>query len=239
MLKLGVNIDHVATLRQARREKFPRPALAAKEAEAGGADGITVHLREDRRHIQDHDLVEIRRACDLPLNLEMALNAEIVKIALRFKPDKICFVPERRQEITTEGGLNLKGHEGRFPSVIKAFRKKKIEVSLFIDPAVKPIEIAAKAGADAVEIHTGAYARARKNRRDSELNRIRKAASLAQRLGLKVHAGHGLDYDNVGALVKVPEIEEVNIGFSIIARALFVGLRQAVNEMKQLMVFDP
>ena len=235
MLRLGVNLDHVATLRQARREKFPSPALAAKEAQAGGADSITVHLREDRRHIQDHDLFEIRRACDLPLNLEMALTPEMIQMALDFRPDKVCFVPERRQELTTEGGLNLRLSQGRLPGVIRKFKEKKIEVSLFLDPAIQALETAARAGADAVEIHTGAYARATGKRRRSELERVCKAASLAGRLGLKVHAGHGLDYANVRRIAKIREVEEVNIGFSIIARAVFVGLRQAVREMKQLL----
>lgn len=235
MPKLGVNIDHIATLRQARREKIPSPARAAREAQAGGADGITIHLREDRRHIQDHDLLEIRRVCGLPLNLEMALDPGIIQIALRFKPDKVCFVPERRREVTTEGGLDLKRFENQFPAVIQKFKKQKVEVSLFIDPVVRQIQIAANAGAHAIEIHTGTYARAKGPGRRAEIDRIRKAALLAHRLGLKVHAGHGLDYANVPALLGIPEIKELNIGFSIIARAVFTGLRQAVNEMKRLL----
>lgn len=234
-VKLGVNIDHVATLRQARRGKSPDPAALALEAQAGGAAGITVHLREDRRHIQDRDIPEILKICRIPLNLEMALHPEIVSIALMRRPEKVCLVPEKRQELTTEGGLDLFPVQGRLKSLMPLFRRKKIEVSLFIDPEPRQILLAAEIGVQAIEIHTGSYADASPTGRQKELKRIRESSRIAKSLGLKVHAGHGLDYDNVKPIAQIPEMEELNIGFSIISRALFVGLRQAVSEMKQRM----
>ena len=230
-MKLGVNIDHIATLRQARRGQFPSPALAARESEAAGAYGITVHLREDRRHIQDSDLPAIRKICRLPINLEMALNPEIVRIALKFRPEKVCMVPERRQELTTEGGLDLIPNEKKLRRVIPQLQKKKIKVSLFIDPDPRQIRLAARLKADAIEIHTGTYADAGRAVKKKELERIRQAAKLAASLGLKVHAGHGLDYENVRAVAKIPQIEELNIGYSIVSRAVFAGMRQSVKEM--------
>ena len=233
MPKLGINIDHVATLRQARGGQVPSPRLAALEAQAGGADGITVHLREDRRHIQDRDLVEIKKVIRIPLNLEMALHPGIVRIALRLAPEKICVVPEKRQELTTEGGLDAVSKKNILARLILQCRQKKIQVSLFLDPVPEQIKTAHEVGADAVEIHTGSYANAGGARKKRELARIRDAARFAHGFGLKVHAGHGLDYDNVRAIVRIREIEEFNIGHSIVSRAVFVGIRQAVREMKQ------
>ena len=235
MIKLGVNIDHVATLRQARRGSVPKPVRAALEAQKGGADGITIHLREDRRHIQDSDLIEIKKAIRVPLNLEMALVPEMVKIALKRRPEKICLVPEKRQELTTEGGLDALSKEYMLRRVLPQMRKKGIEVSLFIDPDPKQIQTAARVGSYAIEIHTGTYANAKGTKQKRELRRIKKAAQLASQLGLKVHAGHGLDYQNTKAVARIPEIIELNIGHSIVAHAVFVGIRKAVQQMKQLM----
>ena len=234
-IKLGVNIDHVATVRQARGGKFPDPAAFALEAEAGGADSITAHLREDRRHIQDRDIPAIQKVSGLPLNLEMAVHPGIVSVALTRGPEKVCLVPEKRQELTTEGGLDLFPARRRLAALMPLFERKKINVSFFIDPDPRQIRLAAALGARAVEIHTGTYAEASPARRKKELRRIREGAKLAKGLGLEVHAGHGLDYQNVKPLLEISEIEEFNIGFSIISRALFVGLRQAVREMKQLL----
>lgn len=235
MLKLGVNIDHVATLRQARGGMNPVPVLAALEAASGGADGITIHLREDRRHIQDRDLDEIKRRIPIPLNLEMALHPEIIRIALRLRPEKVCIVPEKRRELTTEGGLDVLAHEAKLKRLIPQFRKKKIEVSLFIDPSPEQIKAAFRVMADAVEIHTGCYANASGAGRRRELRRVRDMAVLGTRLGLKVHAGHGLDYENVRPIVRIREIRELNIGHAIVSRAVFTGMRRAVREMKLLM----
>lgn len=234
MKKLGVNIDHVATLRQARKAGFPNPDEAARASQKAGADGITIHLREDRRHIQDSDLAAVRKACRLPINLEMALHPGILKIALRFRPEKVCLVPERRQEVTTEGGLDLRPHVFKLKKVIPQLQKKKIEVSLFIDPDSEQIEIAAHLKANAIELHTGSYANARGKAKKKELKRIQEASKLAWSFGLKVNAGHGLDYDNVKPIARIPEIEELNIGFSIVAKALFVGFPAAVKMMKEL-----
>lgn len=234
MKKLGVNIDHVATLRQARGVSFPSPAEAARAAEKAGADGITIHLREDRRHIQDADLPAVRKACRIPINLEMALNPGIVRTALKFRPEKVCIVPERRRELTTEGGLDLRQNTAKLKKLIPEFKKRKIEVSLFIDPDPMQIQIAARLKSDAVEIHTGSYAESQGTARKKELKRIREAAKLAWGLGLKVNAGHGLDYQNVKSVARLSEIEELNIGFSIIAKAVFTGLPEAVRSMKAL-----
>ncbi len=231
---LGVNIDHVATLRQARGGVVPSPRRAALEAQKGGADGITIHLREDRRHIQDRDLKEIKKAIRIPLNLEMALHPEIIRIALREHPEKICLVPEKRQELTTEGGLDAYGQRALLKKIMPKFHKKKIEVSLFIDPVSKQVCAAKEVGADVVEIHTGTYANAKGKLKKRELERIRRAAHEAHGLGLKVNAGHGLDYENTQAVAKISEIEEFNIGHSIISFSVFVGLRTAVGMMKEL-----
>ncbi|MBI3317377.1 MAG: pyridoxine 5'-phosphate synthase [Candidatus Omnitrophica bacterium] len=231
--KLGVNIDHVATLRQARGGEIPNLCQAACEAVQGGAEGITVHLREDRRHIQDHDLSDLKRILRVPLNLEMALHWDIIRIALKVRPEKVCIVPEKRQELTTEGGLDatLKFH--KLKEIIPEFRSKKVEVSLFIDPDLKQVETAATLRVPAIEIHTGSYADATGSRKKKELERIRQASREAASLGLKVHAGHGINYKNIKPLKKISEISEFNIGYSIICRAVFVGLRQAVLEMRE------
>ena len=236
MIKLGVNIDHVATLRQLRLGTEPDLVKAALEAEAGGADGITIHLREDRRHIQDADLPLLKKRCRVPLNLEMALNDEILAIALKIKPEKVCIVPERRLELTTEGGLDAISKSAKLAIIIPMLQKKGIEVSLFIDPILEQIRIAKAVRADAIEIHTGTYANARKKSSlQKELSRIRESALLGASLGLKVHAGHGIDYRNIFPLLKIRPIVEFNIGYSIVTRSVFVGLRNAVKEMKGLL----
>lgn len=235
MPKLGVNIDHVATLRQARGGQRPDPLEAALEAQKGGADGITVHLREDRRHIQDHDLWRLRKKIRIPMNLEMALHPEIIKIALRLRPEKVCVVPEKRREVTTEGGLNLIPNRFLLKRVIPKLQKKGIEVSLFIDPDMRQVRAAREVGADTIELHTGAYAQAGKTK-PAELGRLRRAALEAGRLGLKVNAGHGLDYKNVRPVAALPFMNELNIGHAIVSQAVFTGMREAVREMKKLCV---
>jgi pyridoxine 5-phosphate synthase len=230
---LGVNLDHVATLRQARRGTAPDLEMAVQEAEKGGADGITVHLREDRRHIQESDVWMIRRVSLLPLNLEMSLAPDIVQFALKVKPVKVCLVPEKRKELTTEGGLNAVGQMRRLLRVIPKLREKGIEVSLFIAPSLKQLEAARKAGADVVELHTGCFANRKGSAQKKELERLIKASRFAHELGLTVNAGHGLNLENVKAMHRLPYLSEVNIGHSIISRAVFVGLREAVREMKK------
>ncbi len=234
-IKLGVNIDHVATLRQARGGNSPDLIAAAIETQRGGADGITVHLREDRRHIQDADLPKLIRVLKVPLNLEMALHPEIIRIALALGPEKVCLVPEKRQELTTEGGLDALGKRNLLKQAVPKFIRKRIEVSLFIDPNLKQVRVAKEVGAKAVEFHTGAYANASSRGKKKELSRLWAAAAEAHRLGLKIHAGHGLDYKNLDPIKKLPHLREVNIGHSIIARAVFVGLREAVKEMKEIL----
>ena len=232
--KLGVNIDHVATLRQARGGSEPSVLETALEAEQGGADSITVHLREDRRHIQDSDVFELMKKIYVPLNLEMSISSEILGIALEAKPEKSCLVPEKRQELTTEGGLNLFSKRTQLARTIDALTAKKVEVSLFIDPIEKQVREAARLGAFAIEIHTGSYANAAVKNRNKEIARIRHAAQIGAELGLRVHAGHGLNYENIFPLLNIPEILEFNIGHSIISRAMFVGLSRAVSEMKKI-----
>lgn len=231
MPRLGVNIDHVATLRQAREGRVPDPVRAAVEAERAGAHGITAHLREDRRHIQDHDLTRLRRALRIPLNLEMSITPEIVRIACRLRPAKACLVPEKRRELTTEGGLDVAGKIQAVRRAVSKLSRKGIEVSLFIDPDFKQVRSAAKAGAPVVELHTGTYAGARGRHKRAELERLRRAAILAHRLGIRVNAGHGLDYENTRSVARLPYIEELNIGHSVVSRAVFVGIKQAVREM--------
>ncbi len=232
--KLGVNIDHIATLRQARLGEEPSVMEAALEAEQGGADSITVHLREDRRHIQDADIFELMEKIYVPLNLEMSVSPEILKIALKVKPEKACLVPEKRKELTTEGGLDLFSKRAPLIRTIDALLAKKVEVSLFIDPAESQVREAARLGAYAIEIHTGSYANAVGKKKEKELFRVREAARLGLELGLHVHAGHGLNYENVFPLLSIPEIIEFNIGHSIVSRAVFVGLAKAVQEMKKI-----
>lgn len=237
-MHLGVNIDHVATLRQARHTSYPDPVAAARHCLLGGADGITAHLREDRRHIQDHDmhqLAAMARAGELHLNMEMAATNEMVEIALKLKPQACCLVPEKREELTTEGGLDVVTHEVRLRSVVEQLGKAGIRVSLFIDPEECQVRAAAAIGAPVIELHTGHYANLAGPAREAELEAIRKAARLAADLGLVVHAGHGLTLDNTPAIVAVPEIAGLNIGHAIIADALFKGLKQAVVDFKTLM----
>lgn len=235
MKKLGVNIDHVATLRQVRLGKEPDLVQAAREAERGGADGITIHLREDRRHIQDADVPRLIRQCKVPVNLEMALSDEITAIALAARPAKVCIVPERRMELTTEGGLDAAAKEAKLKKVIPCLQKKNIEVSLFIDPLPDQVRVSRRVGADAIEIHTGTYANTYGTKKfRTETGRIIEAARLAASLGLQVNAGHGIDYRNIFPLLKIAEIAEFNIGYSIVTRAMFTGIRQAVKEMKDL-----
>lgn len=227
-------MDHVATLRQARGGKIPSPVQAALEAVKGGADGITVHLREDRRHIQDFDLLELKRKLRRPINLEMAVHPGIVRIACRLVPEKACLVPERRLEVTTEGGLDVFQKREAVQRAVSKLRAKGIEVSLFIDPEIRQVRVAKETGADTIELHTGAYANASGGRKKTELARLRRAAIEGHRLSLKVNAGHGLDYRNVRAVAKLPHIAELNIGHAIVSRAVFVGMKQAVREMKRL-----
>ncbi len=236
MIRLGVNVDHVATVRQARRAQEPDPVAAAILAELGGADQITIHLREDRRHIQDRDLEIMRRTVRTRLNLEMALSAEIIEIALRAVPDQVTLVPERRQELTTEGGLDAAALLPRLKETIPRFREKGIRVSLFVGPAEEAIRAGAEAGAEAVELHTGAYAEAAPGQaRRAELKKLREAATLAADCGLEVVAGHGLTYTNILPLKELKELAEVNIGHTIISRAVLVGMERAVREMKELL----
>jgi pyridoxine 5-phosphate synthase len=236
LLSLGVNIDHIATLRQARRTVEPDPVAAAVIAELAGADGITVHLREDRRHIQDRDVRLLRQTVRTHLNLEMAATDEMVAIALEVKPDYVTLVPERREEITTEGGLDVAGQVSRLRDVVGQLQGSGIPVSLFIDPDPTQVAAAAQVGARWVELHTGRYAEASSAaQRQVELDHLEKASQQALQLGLRVNAGHGLTYWNVGPVARIPGMEELNIGHSIISRAVLVGLDRAVREMRQAM----
>jgi pyridoxine 5-phosphate synthase len=234
-IALGVNIDHVATLRQARRSHYPDPLHAALQAEQAGADSITLHLREDRRHIQDLDVEVMRGALQTRMNLEMAVTEEMIRIALSVKPQDCCLVPESRQEVTTEGGLDVAGQSARVAAAVAALGAAGIRVSLFIDPEAAQIEAARRAGAPVIELHTGAYAEAQGGAQAREFERLRHAAKLAASVGLIVNAGHGLHYHNVEPIAAIPEIIELNIGHSIIARAVFDGLPKAVRDMKDLM----
>jgi pyridoxine 5-phosphate synthase len=234
-IALGLNIDHVATLRQARRGRYPDPLHAALLAEQCGADSITLHLREDRRHIQDRDVEVMREALQTRMNLEMAVTDEMIGIARRVLPQDCCLVPESREEITTEGGLEVAGQLERVADACRELGSAGIRVSLFIDPDPGQIESAQRAGAPVVELHTGTYANAGGAAQAREFERLRSAARLAASLGLTVNAGHGLDYHNVGSIAGIPEIEELNIGHAIVARALFDGLPKAVRDMKDLM----
>ena len=236
MPRLGVNIDHVATVRQARRTFEPDPVAAAVLAELGGADSIVVHLREDRRHIQDRDLRILRQTVHSGLNLEMALCEDVIGVALDVRPDRVTFVPERRQEITTEGGLDVVAERDRVTQTVHRFKQAGIPVSLFIDPTRDQVETAQRTGAGMVELHTGGFANApTPEERRMQLFRLGEAAILARNIRLEVAAGHGLTYFNIGELMKLREIAEFNIGHSIIARAVLVGLTQAVREMKALL----
>ena len=235
MARLGVNIDHVATLREARKTNEPDPVAAAVLVELAGADQITIHLREDRRHIQDRDLHLLRETTRLLLNLEMAPTDEMIDIAVQVKPDSVTLVPERREEITTEGGLDVAGNGKNIASVITRLHNDGIAVGVFIGPDIKQAKAATKVRADAIEIHTGEYANAKDpQRRREELEKIRTMAAAGAKLGLHVHAGHGLTYQNVSPIVRIREIEELNTGHTIIARAVMVGLEQAVRDMLAL-----
>lgn len=235
-IRLGVNVDHVATIRQVRHTRYPSLVQAALIAEQAGAHGITAHLREDRRHIQDRDIEQLRDAITTRLNLEMAVTEEMVEIACRIRPHACCLVPERREELTTEGGLDVVTHFERIRDACRSLADAGIEVSLFVDPESAQIEAAARTGAPVVELHTGSYADA-----DSpadwvrEIEQLRHAAGIAEALGLQVNAGHGLTHANVAPVCKIPQIVELNIGHALVARALFVGLDRAVMEMLRVM----
>jgi len=232
---LGVNIDHIATIRQARRTIEPDPVTAAVLAELGGADGITVHLREDRRHIQDRDVRLLRETVQSHLNLEMAPTEEMVAIALEIKPDYVTIVPEKREEVTTEGGLDVAGDLSRMKQLVEQLQSAGIPVSWFIDPDATQIQAAADTGAKLIELHTGRYAEAKTEQtREAELAQLKQSSDRALSLGLRVNAGHGLTYYNVAPVAAIPGMEELNIGHSIISRAVLVGLERAVREMKSL-----
>ena len=234
-LRLGVNIDHVATIRNARGGDHPDPVRAAEIVAACGGDGITAHLREDRRHIRDEDLARIQAATNLPLNLEMAATDEMLEIALRHMPHAACIVPERREERTTEGGLDAAGQHNRIYPIVLKLADAGIRVSLFIAPEVRQLDAAIRLGAHVVEFHTGEYAHAEGEARAVELKRIADMAALAARNGIEPHAGHGLTYDNVQAVAAIPQLAELNIGHYLIGEAVFVGLENAVVKMRELM----
>lgn len=238
-LRLGVNIDHVATIRNARGGRHPDPVRAAKQAAQAGADGITAHLREDRRHISDDDIDRLRREIPLPLNLEMAPTPEMQDIALRHRPHAACIVPERREERTTEGGIDAAGQYGRLAEVGRSLGKAGIRVSLFIEPDARQIEAARAMGVPVVELHTGAWCEAAADRdglqQERQLIRIRDAAEYGASLGLEVHAGHGLGYETVGPIASIPEIRELNIGHFLVGEAIFSGLDAAIRRMRALM----
>ncbi|MGO4914272.1 pyridoxine 5'-phosphate synthase [Pseudogemmobacter sp. W21_MBD1_M6] len=238
-LRLGVNIDHVATVRNARGGAYPDPLRAAKLAESAGADGITAHLREDRRHISDADIDGLMDVLTVPLNFEMAATAEMQKIALRHKPHAVCLVPEKREERTTEGGLEVAREENRLAGFIAPLREAGCRVSIFIAADPRQIEAAHRIGAEVIELHTGAYCDAHAeghfDARDAELARLREMSAFAQSLGLEVHAGHGLTYDTVAPIAALPEVMELNIGHFLIGEAIFRGLQPAIAEMRRLM----
>ena len=235
MIRLGVNIDHVATVRQARRAREPDPVAAAVLATLGGADGITVHLREDRRHIQDRDVYLLRDTVTTRLNLELAAYDEIIAIALEVKPDEATLVPEKRAELTTEGGLDVIAYTGPVRSAVERLKAAGIHVSLFIDPDIEQVDVAKALGADAIEFQTASYSEAVGAAVEVELAKLTTATAHAKGRGLHVHMGHGLNYQNVRPIVRIAGVEELNIGHSIVSRAVLVGLERAVREMKQVM----
>jgi pyridoxine 5-phosphate synthase len=235
MLRLGVNVDHVATVRQARRVEVPDPLEAALLAEKAGADGITVHLREDRRHIQERDVELMRQRLGTKLNLEMAATPAMIAFAEKLRPHDACLVPEKREELTTEGGLDVASNRQKIREAVRRLQDRGVQVSLFIDPERTQIEASKEVNAHAVEIHTGIYCNAVETERERQRHAVAMAAALAQSLGLEVHGGHGLNYDNVPPIASIPEIVELNIGHSIIARAVIVGIERAVREMKQVL----
>jgi pyridoxine 5-phosphate synthase len=234
MLKLGVNVDHVATLRQARKTVFPDPLEAALICQKAGAHGITAHLREDRRHIQDDDMCRLAKTVKR-LNMEMAVTDEMVKIAMRLRPHSCCLVPEKRQELTTEGGLDVVGGFKKIAAANKKLHEAGIIVSLFIDPEKEQIEASRESGAEFIELHTGTYADSRGGTVNRELKRLCKAAEFADKIGLKVNAGHGIDYRNIEGILTIPCLRELNIGHSIVSRAVLSGMKEAVTEMMKLM----
>jgi len=230
-LRLGVNVDHVATLRNARGGEFPCPILAAKQAVKAGADGITAHLREDRRHIKDDDIKRLRNEVSAPLNFEMAATGEMLALALKIRPHACCIVPEKRAELTTEGGLDVWLHEAQIRNHTAELTRSGIKVSLFVPPDIRQIDAAKRTGAPIIELHTGHYA----NDRPDELKKIESAANYAASLGLEVHAGHGLNYDNVKDIAAIPEIVELNIGHFLVGEAISVGFSAAIKKMRKLM----
>jgi len=234
-LELGVNIDHIATLRQARGTPYPDLLEAVRLVEDAGAHAITIHLREDRRHIQDADVYAIRKACTRRLNLELAATDEMVRIACEVLPEDCCVVPEKREELTTEGGLDVIGQFDRIRRATQTLKAANIRVSLFIEPDLEHIRRVPDIGAPVIELHTGTYANATGDARLRELERLQRAAELAHSLGIQTNAGHGLDYQNTQAVALIPQIRELNIGHSMVARAIFVGIRQATVEMLELM----
>jgi pyridoxine 5-phosphate synthase len=234
-LRLGVNIDHVATVRNARGAGYPDPVRAALIAAEAGADGITAHLREDRRHITDDDIARLSAELTIPLNFEMAATDEMLAIALRHRPHAACIVPEKREELTTEGGLDAAGQHDRLAPLVAALRDADIRVSLFVEPDPRQIEAALRLGAPVIELHTGRYAELEGEPRATELRRLADAAALAAKNGIEVHAGHGLTYDNVAAIAAVPQVRELNIGHFLVGEALFVGMAQAVRQMRDAM----
>lgn len=236
LLQLGVNIDHVATLRQARGTTYPQPAEAAVMVEQAGADSITVHLREDRRHIQDSDLIAIKKVMRTHMNLEMAVTDEMLRIAAEILPSDCCLVPESREELTTEGGLDVLRQQDRIAAACSRLAESDIRVSLFIDPDTAQLDAAVAVGAPVVELHTGRYADTEGDLQRAELKRIVRAAEYGRDIGLTIHAGHGLNYDNVAEIAEIEQIVELNIGHAIIARAVFDGLTTAVSEMRRLML---
>lgn len=235
MLRLGVNIDHVATIRNARGGEHPDPMRAAHVVEAAGGDGITVHLREDRRHIRDTDLDSIMREIRLPVNLEMAATEEMLEIALRHKPHAACIVPERREERTTEGGLDAAGQHNHLAPMVTRLSEAGIRVSLFIEPDARQIEAAIRLRAPVIEFHTGKYAHSEGDEREAELRRITDAVALAAKNGIESHAGHGLTFENVQPIAAIPQIAELNIGHYLIGEAIFIGLEESVRKMRTLM----
>ena len=237
MKRLGVNIDHIATLRNARGEFHPNPVKAAKFVQRAGADSITIHLREDRRHINDNDAKRICSINNLLVNLEISTNPEIVKIALKIKPNYICIVPENRKEITTEGGLNLKRNKIKIKNIISLFKKKNIRTSLFIDPNIEDVKISKEIKSDCIEIHTGRLANLIKSKKKylKELNRVKKCSMKAKEIGLEVHAGHGLDYKTTKILTKINQIEEFNIGHYLIGESIFFGLLKVIKNFKKIL----
>ena len=234
-LRLGVNIDHVATVRNARGTTYPDPVRAALIAAEAGADGITAHLREDRRHISDDDIARLSAGLPIPLNLEMAATGEMLAIALRHRPHAACIVPEKREERTTEGGLDAAGQHNHLQHLVSELRGANIRVSLFIEPDVRQIDAAIRLGAPVVELHTGRYAELEGDARSIELGRLADAAALAAKNGIEVHAGHGLTYDNVAPIAAIPQVRELNIGHFLIGEAIFVGLAEGVRRMREAM----